>query len=159
MTPAQQKQLVRGAAFFAFGAFYVGYALVKLEIGTPRAMGAGMFPMVVGTVVALFGLGFAVPTLLQLAGGHEDKSPASRWEEIDWRGMAAVVASIAVFAAIVGRFGLIPATFAMTAVAAFGNRKLTPFLVVSLSIGFLVSTYVIFILGLNLPLVMWDWPF
>jgi hypothetical protein len=164
MTQAQQRQLVRGAAFLAFGLFYAGYALLKLDIGTPRAMGAGMFPLVIGSVVTLFGAGFAAPTLLELFGGRvakgdQAKSDAWRWEEIEWRGILTVVASIAVFAALVGRFGLIPATFAMTAVAAVGNRKLTPFLVVALSILFLVSTWVIFILGLNLPLVMWDWPF
>lgn len=159
MTPAQQRQLVRGAAFFLFGAFYVGYALVRLDIGTPRSMGAGMFPLVVGSVVVLFGLGFAVPTLLELWAGRAPKGEGGRWETIEWRGLVTVVASISVFAALVGSFGLIPATFAMTAVAAMGNRKLTPLLVVALSTGFLVMTYVIFILGLNLPLVMWNWPY
>lgn len=159
MTPVQQRQLVRGAAFLAFGAFYVGYALIALDIGTPRSMGAGMFPFVVGSVVVLFGLGFAVPTLVELWAGRKPNGEPGRWEAIEWRGMVTVVASIAAFAALVGQFGMIPATFAMTAVAAIGNRKLTPFLVVALATGFLVTTWVIFILGLNLPLVMWNWPY
>lgn len=159
MTPVQQRQLVRGAAFLAFGAFYGGYALLKLDIGTPRSMGAGMFPFVIGSVVVLFGLGFAVPTLIEVWAGRKPRGEPGRWEAIEWRGIATVVASISVFAALVGSFGLAPATFAMTAVASLGNRKLTPLLAVALAAGFLVMTYVIFILGLNLPLVMWNWPY
>lgn len=159
MTANQQRQLVRGAAFLAFGVFFTGYALLKLDIGTPRNMGAGMFPFVVGTTIVLFGLGFAVPTLLELSAGRTPKGEPGRWETIEWRGIATVVASLAAFTALVGPFGMIPATLAMTAVAAVGNHKLTPLTVVALSTAFVVATYVIFVLGLNLPLVMWDWPY
>ena len=154
MTPVQQRQLVRGAAFLAFGVFYVGYALLKLDIGTPRSMGAGMFPFVVGSVIVLFGFGFTVPTLIELWAGGKPAGEGGRWEEIEWRGIVTVVASISVFAALVGSFGMIPATFAMTAVAAIGNRKLTPLLVVALSLGFVAATYIIFVRGLNLPLFL-----
>lgn len=159
MTPIQQRQLVRGAAFLAFGLFFTGYALIKLDIGTPRSMGAGMFPLVVGTAIVLFGLGFAVPTLLELSAGRSPKGKPGRWETIEWRGIVTVVASLAAFTALVGPFGMIPATLAMTAVAAVGNHKLTPPVVVALSAAFVATTYVIFVLGLNLPLVMWDWPY
>ena len=66
--------------------------------------------------------------------------------------------SISAFAAIVGQLGMIPATVAMTAIASLGNRKLTPLFAMLLAFGFVVTTYVIFVLGLNLPLVMWNWP-
>ena len=32
------------------------------------------------------------------------------------------------------------------------------FVLLYLAFGFVVTTYVIFVLGLNLPLVMWNWP-
>jgi hypothetical protein len=159
MTPAIQKQLVKGATLFAFGALYAFYAATQLPVGTPANTGAGLFPLIIGSVVALFGLGFAVPALIAARSRRVENEPSDRWEKIDWRGALAVSVAIAAFAALVGRFGLIPATLAMTAISAFGNRKITPLMVVVLSAGFLVTTYVIFVLGLNLPLDFWKWPF
>jgi hypothetical protein len=159
MTPALQKQIVKGAALFAFGVLYAGYAYMQLPVGRLSNMGAGMFPLIIGSVVALFGLGFAVPALIAITTGAAGGDPSDRWEKFDWRGALAVSVSIAAFAAVVGRFGLIPATLAMTAIAAFGNRKITPLMVMWLSAGFLVTTYLIFVLGLNLPLDFWNWPF
>jgi hypothetical protein len=159
MTPAIQKQIVKGTALFVFGALYAGYAWIQLPIGRLSNMGAGMFPLIIGSVVALFGLGFAVPALIAMRAHVTPQDPLDRWEKFDWRGALAVSVAIAAFAAIVGRFGLIPATLAMTAIAAFGNRKITPLMVVLLSAGFLITTYAIFVLGLNLPLDFWNWPF
>jgi hypothetical protein len=159
MTAGLQKQIVKGAALFVFGVLYAGYAYVQLPVGRLSNMGAGMFPLIIGSAVALFGLGFAVPALFSMRSRVTDHDPLDRWETFDWRGALAVSIAIAAFAAIVGRFGLIPATLAMTAISAFGNRKITPLTVVLLSAGFLITTYVIFVLGLNLPLDFWNWPF
>src|SRR6478752_906898 len=140
MTPAIQKQIVKGAALFLFGVLYAGYAWVQLPIGRLSNMGAGMFPLIIGSVVALFGLGFAVPALFAMRADVTTQDPLDRWEKFDGRGALAVSVAIAAFAAL-------------------GNRKITPLMVVWLSAGFLITTYVIFVLGLNLPLVFWDWPF
>src|SRR5262245_46631456 len=148
MTPALQKQIVKGVTLFVFGALYAGYAWTQLPVGRLSNMGAGMFPLIIGSVISLFGLGFLVPALIAMRTGTGKQDPYDRWEKFDWRGALAVSIAIAAFAALVGRFGLIPATLAMTAIAAFGNRKITPLMVVWLSAGFLITTYVIFVLGL-----------
>ncbi len=96
-------------------AFSTGYALFSCDIGTPRNMGAGMFPFVIGTMIALFGLGFAAPTLLELsARSHAEGRAGPLGDDPAARHRRRVVACSHAFTALVGPFGMIPATLAMT---------------------------------------------
>lgn len=161
MTPFQQRQIAKGASLVLFGAFYAGYAATSLPIGTPTSPEAGMFPLIIGSALVMFGALFAGPALLQAwSGGGGPASPSrSIWREFDIGAFSAVLGAIASFAITVAWFGLAPAIVVMTAVAALGNRKITPLMVLVLSCIYVATTYLVFMLGLGLSLDLWKWPF
>src|SRR3546814_13621475 len=84
------------------------YALVMAPsygIGTPTNMGSGFFPMALGIIGIVTGLGIAVPALFR-AGGAVEK--------IAWRPLPAVIAAIAAFAILPAWIGSLPRAAAAT---------------------------------------------
>src|SRR3546814_3566376 len=97
------------------------YALVMAPsygIGTPTNMGSGFFPMALGIIGIVTGLGIAVPALFR-AGGAVEK--------IEWRPLTAVIAAIAAFAVVTAWIGYLPGAAAATGLAALADRKNRPF--------------------------------
>ncbi|MEF2554332.1 tripartite tricarboxylate transporter TctB family protein [Aurantimonas sp. A2-1-M11] len=124
----------------------VGFVLAGISygVGSFGRMGAGFFPVGLGIIVAVLGLAIAVSGAL--ASGSEPI------EMPNWRALAGVVVAVGLFAATVGRLGLMPATAlcaAALALAEPGNRLRH---VVLLSIGLAVSTGLIFINLLGMPI-------
>lgn len=133
------SDLVRKRDFYAGGVITLLGCAVTLDsatnyhLGTLTHMGPGMFPFMLGIVLAFVGvliLGTAVVTPL---GPDERILPADK----QWRGWGCILAGPVLFIIVGEYFGLFPATFACVFVAALGDRTAT--LKGSLILGFSVA--------------------
>jgi hypothetical protein len=143
--------IVAGCAIFAIGVFVAVVAVSFHKLGTLGNMGPGMFPAIVGTVVAIFGAVIALPAAL--------RAQVFEVPQFELRPALGVLTSIAVFAICVRPFGLAPAVVAMTFVAALADSRARVLPTVVLAAALAVLAVLIFIVGLRLPLAIYQWPF
>lgn len=115
----------------------IGYGL-----GTASEMGAGFFPAMVGAAVAASGVAMLIPAFFRHA---ETPAPS-------WRAAAGILASIAIFALTVERFGLLPAVAAATVIAAVTDPESKILQAIMLAAFLAVGSWLIFIKGLGLPM-------
>jgi hypothetical protein len=95
----------------------------SLTIGHLTSMGAGYFPIVLGSILAGLGVVLLVASVLARAGGAS--GTLIGFVKPDWRGCGAIVAGLLAFLVIGWRFGLAPATFACVLISSLGDRSTT----------------------------------
>ena len=131
----------------AGGAVYTISAIASLPMGTLRQAGPGMFPLGLGGLLFLIGVGIFVPSLYR-----SEKLPA-----VGLRPLIAVLAAVAAFALLIGQFGLFSAILASTVLSSLAVPGIRPLNVLLLSFGLMIIAWVIFILILNLPMPLFPW--
>jgi hypothetical protein len=139
------RDLIGGTLLIALGVFVASYAGHAYEIGVPGRMGPGFFPVGLGVILA--GLGLIIMLLAFRRTVHVLQPP-----RLSLRALVAVPAAIAAFALLVGTAGLVPATIAVTFIAACAERsiRLRRTLLLAVSLSGLV--WLIFTVGLQLNL-------
>ena len=155
MSGRDTRDILTGLVFLALGLAAAAYAAATLRLGTFRAMGPGMFPLLIGLVMAGLGAAIAAPAARRAA----PERPAL-WGEL--RAAVAVLASIAIFAATMRQFGLVPASLllvliSMLAMPGGGAKRFLQGLVLALVISALA--WLVFVLGLGVALQPFSWPF
>ncbi|MGY6533880.1 MAG: tripartite tricarboxylate transporter TctB family protein [Pararhodobacter sp.] len=131
-----------------------GFALWQgagYDIGTARRMGPGWFPVALGGLLVAMGLVLALWGMVrrpQASGAEADAES----ESPDWRALAAIAAGLAAFAALVERAGLVPAVFALVALSSLAAGPPRPLRVALLAGVISALSYLVFRLGLGLPL-------
>jgi hypothetical protein len=149
MLTGTKGERITGAVLAIGGLAFAWYSAESYQLGTMRRMGPGMFPLGLGLLLA--GLGAAI---FVWAPERSLRRP-----DFDARIAAKVILSIVAFGLLVGSFGLIPAIIATVFIASLAERPFRPLSTVLLA-GFLcVLAWLIFKVGLGLPLAMLDWPF
>lgn len=139
--PRDLMSVLGGAFFLALG-LYVFVTAFGFGIGTARRMGAGYFPMVLGAVAMLLGLGIAVDGL---------RARAER-PRIAWKPFFAVVAGLAAFWLLVDRAGLVPAVCALVGLSLLADRTVRPLEALGLMAGVSLLLWLIFSVALGLPI-------
>jgi len=109
------KDFLAGLIFLAFGLAAIHIADNDYPMGTMVRMGPGNFPVMLGGILALFGVYLAARGL----GWPGKSATPAAW---DWRPVSCIVASMLAFGFLVPRLGLVPALVAMFVVAALGGR-------------------------------------
>ncbi|VFR61319.1 Tricarboxylate transport protein TctB [plant metagenome] len=122
------------------------------QVGSLSRMGPGLFPIILGVLLALMGVLIIVTakTLPPDEEGDEMGPP-------EWRGWACILGGLVAFM-ILGRYGgLVPATFALVFIAAMGDREHNWRTALLLALGVTVVGCAIFSWGLQLqfPLLRW----
>ena len=136
--------ILGGLLMVAIGVFAIWYAQ-RYSFGTPRAMGPGFFPVVLGGVLAVLGVMIALPALRR-AG------PAVR---VDLRTLGIVTASLVLFAASLRPLGLVPATALAVLLASLAERGFPWPGRLMLSVGLAGLVWLIFVVGLGMSLRVW----
>ncbi|MCT7378137.1 tripartite tricarboxylate transporter TctB family protein [Chelativorans salis] len=131
-----------GAAFAAVAA---GYPLGQLANPGP-----GVFPLATGIITAVVGLGIAVKGFLR---SGEVRITISH------RSVIAVVASVAAFALMIRPLGLVPTLFVVVLVAALGSSKSRPLHALAVAVATAAGGWLVFIVGLGLPIPAIRMPF
>jgi hypothetical protein len=143
------RDIAGGALLLLTGILIAWHASATLDFGTVRRMGPGMFPMSIGVILALFGVALMIPAFFR----------AGELEAIEWRSGAAVLAGIAAFALAIRPMGLIPAIIAVLLVSSLAERTFRPVALLVMSILLPLGAYLIFQVGLGLPLALFRSPF
>lgn len=145
------RDFIGGALLIALGVFVAVYAGTHYQIGKPGNMGPGFFPAALGCILA--GLGLIVLLLSFRLSAHAWEVPS-----IAWRSLLSILASVAVFSLIVERFGLVPATVALTFVAALAEPRFRGRRTLLLGASLSVLSWLIFTVGLQMNLPAFSKP-
>lgn len=131
----------------AGGAVLVGLSLyfmaggLQLGLGSIFRPGTGAFPFFTGLLLIALSIAIIV----------QDLRNDGLAERPDWISFLAISASLAVFALLADRLGLMPAVFLATITASIPDRSLPPLGKVILGALLAVAAWVLFIEGLGLP--------
>lgn len=145
------REFAGGLLLIVFGLFVALYAASNYTIGAPARMGPGFFPVVLGWLLA--GLGVII-TLLAFRQTVQHLHPPP----FRPRPFLAVLGAILVFSLVIGRLGLVPATFALVCVAAFGESPYRLRRTVLLGICLGLLAWLVFTLGLQMTLPAFNFP-
>lgn len=149
MQERNYRDMIGGGLLVLFGLWVAWQAWSTMDIGTARRMGPGFFPLSVGLILAALGA-------IVLAGSVLQKVPAP---EVDLRACLSVLASLAVFALLLKPFGLVPAIVGLVGIASLADRSTRIKQVLMLAGVLSVLCWLIFRLGLGMPLPVLNWPF
>ncbi len=131
-----------------FGLF-IAYEATGMSIGTARRIGPGFFPLGLGAIIVVLGIG----TLFEPAG--ESRSA----DGFNLRGLVCVSLALLAFAGLVERLGLFPAIAALVILTSLGDRRLHPLTVIATTLALCAVGYFLFIWALHLPLEPFVLPF
>ena len=105
-------------------------------------MGPGFVPTMLGLLLVLFGL------VAAWQGRFMPKAPL----DIRMRAFAFIIGGIIVWVLLVDRTGFVPSTVALILIAAQAERDITWIESVMLAAGMTLVGYLIFVLGIGIPI-------
>ncbi|KIQ04184.1 hypothetical protein RU07_05985 [Agrobacterium tumefaciens] len=147
MMNMDRREFAGGLFLLALGVAFAAYAALNYSTGTVTRMGPGMIPVALGGLLAVFGAVIAIGAFFRIA------EPT----EIRWIVPIIVLGSVLVFGALIKPFGLIPAVAGSAIVATFAEEKFRPLFSLKLAVVLCVMAWLIFIVGLQLPIPLIDW--
>ncbi|MGP8050657.1 MAG: tripartite tricarboxylate transporter TctB family protein [Desulfobaccales bacterium] len=124
----------------------------RLHLGTLAQMGPGYFPVAVGAILTLTGLGIALKAMWR---PEKDKPLGMP----DWRAWGSIIGGMVAFMILGIYGGLLPATFAIVLISAFGDKTTTLKQALCLAGAMAVISITVFrwALDLQFPLFGWRW--
>lgn len=134
----------------AAGAIYVLIALLfvvqslQYELGSLLRMGAGFFPLMLGSMLLVLGIAVAASGFVA-----EREQPVTGFP---WRAIFLIAAALVVFPLIVRPLGLVPTVFLTTVLAGLAGARPNPVMVVVIAAGLTAVVLLVFVLGLQLRL-------
>ncbi len=140
--PRDVPDLLTGAIFVALGVLAISYAQ-DYTLGTARQMGPGYFPTVLGILLTLFGFVLVVRSFF---------GRMVPLETFSWWPLAAVTGSIVVFGLTVREAGFVPALILLTIISFKASDRFRLSSALWLAIGLSLFSWVVFRVGLGLPL-------
>lgn len=142
-----------GAVLTAIGAAAAAYVALHYRIGSISSIGPGMFPFGLGLLLAGFGALMSLEALRPAAGPGIEKPPVLIGPAL------AVFVGVALFALLIDRAGMLPATAALTLCSGLASgrfdvrRSLVVFVVLSL-VALLLFRMT---LGIHVPMIRGIW--
>ena len=147
------------------GLLFIGVAVFGLwlsrdyPIGTALRMGTGYVPRLLCWLLMGLGAVVLVQGLLETHPGEPRTEPSPQDGVIArLRPVVLVTVGLIAFALALEPLGLVLAILVLVVIASFATRELKLWETLAAAAGLSVLTWVIFILGLGLPIQMWpDW--
>ena len=135
------KRFLSGVMFIFIGAVAIFMAR-DYPMGSALRMGPGYFPIVLSSMIILFGIYCLIQGLLkpEPLPGH-------------WSVRALIILPIAtiIFGLLMEHAGFIPALIALVLVSAYAGKEFKFLEVLILALGLTVASWALFIWGLGLP--------
>lgn len=132
-----------------FGACTSIYSYTHYPVGTISRMGAGMFPLILGTVLVAMGVMLFAKSMMV----------DGQTITIDVREALVILASLTLFGLLVGPFGIIPAVAALVAVSTAAVRPFSVRRTAALAGSVTVVIVLIFDVAMRLHIPLLRWPF
>jgi putative tricarboxylic transport membrane protein len=136
----------------AFGAFLIVLALVafwatsSLSIGTAADMGPGFVPRALASIILAFGATFLITGF---AKAHAPIPPLA------WRPLLTILASIALFAVLFSKIGLVAACVGAVVVAGAATSPVRWLQLLAFGMVIAAFSALLFVKGLGLPFKLW----
>ncbi len=143
--PSRSQDLIGGLLSIAFGLFALVTAS-SYPMGSLLRMGPGFFPSVLAVLITLLGLALVASALRP--------RPAGFAVQIRFRPIISIGCGIVVFALLLERTGLIPATLALVVVSSLAERRWRPQRAITLALAMAALVYVVFIGILQTPIAV-----
>jgi hypothetical protein len=137
------KDLASGAFFVAIGIAYLWMAWTQLSMGTAVDMGPGYFPIVLSSILVLFGAAIAIRGLRTARDGDFGCFP--------WRAVGMLTLATVVFAAFFERLGMLPGVFVLAFLAALASPTIAAWKAALTSACLAVFCTLVFGYGIGLP--------
>jgi putative tricarboxylic transport membrane protein len=154
----RRKNVLAGLLFIVIAAIGL-WASRNYPVGTALRMSTGYVPRLLCWLLMGLGAVVVVQGLLETAA---PEPPRERTPEegviAQLRPVVLVTIGLIAFALALEPLGLVLAILVLTVIASFATRELKLWETLAAAAGLSVLTWVIFILGLGLPIQMWpDW--
>jgi hypothetical protein len=146
--PSARQDLIGGLLSVALGLYVLAEAS-QFPMGSLQRMGPGFFPCVVATIIVLLGLA--------LIAASFRARPKSGGGEVRLRSVFAIGLGIVLFALLLERVGLIPATLTLVMVSSLAESRWQPRRAAVLALAMTTFIYVLFILVLHVPISALKW--
>lgn len=146
------RTVLSGLMFAGVGLFGI-YLSRNYPVGTAVDMGTGYVPRLLCWI--LVGLGAIV--LLQGYREYQATRDTGVGVFAAWRGLIFVTASLVVFALALETLGLIIAIGLLVGIGAIAGADLRPVETAIAAVVLAVMSWVIFVVGLGLPIPVWPW--
>lgn len=142
------KDAVGGVLLALLGAYVLSQSF-GYGLGTARRMGAGYFPLILGIIALAIGSVIALRSI----------GRTGSFEPVAWRPALAILAGIAAFGLIVRPAGLLPAVAVAGLLACLGDREIGPIEALVLVAAVIFGVWLVFLVGLQLPIAAVRIPF
>lgn len=136
------RDIIGGGLLLASGMIGL-FIAAGYDLGTPRRMGAGAYPLLVSGALTMVSLVVVSRAVLR---------PAEGALSFAVRPALAILGSLMAFAIVMPFFGLIPAAAISVVVASLGQRHANPIHIALLALGVSLACWLVFVVGLKLPL-------
>jgi len=136
--------ILGGLLMIVIGLFAVWYAQ-RYAFGSPRQMGPGFFPVVLGWVLAGLGVLILLPALRR----------AGEPVKFELKPLIVIVSAVAIFGFTLRPLGLVLATMLTVALAAAADRNFSPLGRVVLPVVLAAMIWLVFRVGLGMNLPVW----
>jgi hypothetical protein len=140
--PSAKQNLIGGALAVVFGGSVLAVAS-HYPMGSLLRMGPGFFPCLIAALIVLLG------AMLFVSGFRA--TPHALTESIRWRSVLAIGAGIVLFAVLLQRAGLIPATLVLVLVSSLAEPRWRPRRVALLALAVTALVYLLFVTVLQIP--------
>jgi putative tricarboxylic transport membrane protein len=147
--PERGKQDYYGGALMILIGLFASVQGVGYGVGSVQNMGPGFFPVSVGVVLIVTGLGIAII--------KSSAKIVTTGVTAEWRGWTCILASLVAFICLAGHLGLLPATFATVFIAALGDRENTLLRAAVLAAGVSLICVIVFWWGIQVQIPLFDW--
>lgn len=148
-TPPSARQDLAGGVFaISFGVFVLDWAR-HYPIGSPLRMGPGFFPIVLAGSIIILGTALALHALR--------RRPPPTAGAIQLRPIIMIATAITLFALMIERNGIVPASMALILVSALGAPRWHPWRSLIVAAATTGAIYLIFIVILKMPFTVARW--
>ena len=149
MEKFDHADMIGGLLLIGVGLTVTFVSASSYPLGTLQRMGPGMFPAGLGIILAFLGAILAIRSV---------GVPNTR---LDIRIITPVfvIISIAAFAFVIERFGLVPAIVTIVVISSIAELKFKPVSILVLSGVLCVIASLVFVVFLGLVMPLWKWPF
>jgi membrane protease YdiL (CAAX protease family) len=140
------SDILAGLFFLVVGSV-AGVMSVNLPMGTLRQMNSGFFPLMLS--IGLTALGLAI----LVRGIRASKEVEAVF--IAWRPLACIIVAVILFGVMMAPLGFIPTLFITVFVTTLASTRYKPQTMLIVSLALTLACYVIFSVGLELPMPLW----
>jgi hypothetical protein len=139
------KDFWAGVFFIAVAAGFIGMAL-QYHMGTMHKMGPALFPILIGTLLAMLGL---------LIAGRGVVIEGPPVPQLYLRPIGISLVAIALFGLALAHLGLLAAVAVLVIVSVFASRETKPLETIGLVLVLMLFSAAVFVWLLGLPIPLW----